>query len=156
MTLASLVAILDELVIACLPDAVGQKLLKVLTRFYKVVAGCAQYLTSHKQEPSDKYLQCTETVARHLTPDLYPFITFLQNNHLGDESRAKIQREISLIPNMIFQVEKFEQCTIRLQTVSKVNMTHWFKRSIARDFRFRADALNKASESDTGNRATRV
>jgi hypothetical protein len=35
--MTSLVAILDELVLSCLPDGLGQKFMRVLTRYYRVL-----------------------------------------------------------------------------------------------------------------------
>jgi len=100
-----------------------------------------------KLVPHEKAQLWFQNLVKTITPRIYPYISFLQSDvprvgllcsnticvpdlfcschfHQGigtdAHSRAQINREKLLIPNLIFQVEHFEHFLIKLSKQSKV------------------------------------
>ncbi|KAG6501138.1 Fanconi anemia group I protein-like isoform X1 [Zingiber officinale] len=139
----SLVYLLSSFVMMNLKDSQAEQLLKVATRFYKILAlvaklqiapkGCKQFL------PSRRFQKLTEVTCTRLTSPLYGFVALVQRNQQERASQRgiinKIKRENRCIPDLIFQIEDYEKYLIQLSKMTKVNLLRHAKRSTARDFK---------------------
>ena len=70
------------------------------------------------------------------------------NNTAKSRQKAKILRESKLIPMLIYGVEQYERFVIQLSKKSKVNLTQFMRRSIARDFRIHIQRLGDLGLED--------
>ncbi|GAB5357533.1 hypothetical protein AAMO2058_000382600 [Amorphochlora amoebiformis] len=112
-----------------------EKLLKALTLMYKLVTASAKILIRTKTKPSSKFRKLIQVTGKELTVQVYPFILYLQQEEGKNETNAKIAREARIIPNLIFQLEQYEQYVIKLAKASKTDLTKWMKHTTNRDFR---------------------
>lgn len=69
-------------------------------------------------------------------------------NSNKSRQKAKILRESKLIPTLIYGVEQYERYVIQLSKKSKVNLTQFMRRSIARDFRIHIQRLGDLGLED--------
>jgi len=60
-----------------------------------------------------------------------------------NSSKAKILRQLRLVPTLIYVMEVFERQLLVLSKQSKVNLTKNFKRSSGRDFRIQGEVLER-------------
>uniref|UniRef100_A0A671Y8D9 FA complementation group I n=1 Tax=Sparus aurata TaxID=8175 RepID=A0A671Y8D9_SPAAU len=137
LQLGTLLTALNELVqTSLLPGNCTITLLRELTRTYNILTTLVKYV---------------KLSGSHLTPQCYAFIIYAQ----VDLTPAKLQRETTGIPNLIFSIEQYEKYLITLSKKSKVNLMQYMKLSTSRDFRINANTLDAAlQEQDNAEETT--
>ncbi|CAL9779125.1 unnamed protein product [Musa acuminata subsp. burmannicoides] len=137
----SLVYLLSSFVEMKLKDSQAEQLLKITTRFYKLLAPMTKLQIASKGSkqflPSLKFQKLAEVTCIRLTSPLYNFVALVQRNQNAQHKGiiSKIKRENRCIPDLIFQIENYEKYLIQLSKSSNVNLLRYAKRSIARDFK---------------------
>ncbi|CAL9136638.1 unnamed protein product [Musa textilis] len=137
----SLVYLLSSFVEMKLKDSQAEQLLKMTTRFYKLLAPMTKHQIASKGSkqilPSLKFQKLAEVACIRLTNPLYNFVALVQRNQNAQHKGiiSKIKRENRCIPDLIFQIENYEKYLIQLSKSSNVNLLRYAKRSVARDFK---------------------
>ncbi|XP_014858692.1 PREDICTED: Fanconi anemia group I protein [Poecilia mexicana] len=171
LQLGTLLTALNELVqTALLPGNCTVTLLRELSRTYATLTTLVKYYiqacaSQHGSLPS-RFEKLVKLSGSHLTPQCYSFITYAQSgeSNPGDDKKkkkrnevnaaasAKLLRETTAIPNLIFSIEQYEKYLITLSKKSKVNLMQYMKLSTSRDFRINAATLDAAlqEQEETG------
>jgi len=152
-SLGSLAEILAELTQTGFQEpaqAQGEGLIKLLQKFYKVMTSATKTLFASKRFPPPNYQRLVQFICKKVSTNVAPFLAHLQQSHGIEESKAKIKKEQSLLPNLIFQIERFEHFLIKLSasTKDKVDLTKWLSRSTMRDFQINRDELRRRTSTD--------
>ncbi|XP_074488417.1 Fanconi anemia group I protein isoform X3 [Sebastes fasciatus] len=165
LQLGTLLTALNELVqTALLPGTCTITLLRELSRTYTILTTLVKYYvqvcaSQHGALPA-RFEKLVKLSGSHLTPQCYSFITHAQRGEFGgggaDDKKkkkrnevntaasAKLLRETTAIPNVIFSIEQYEKYLIALSKKSKVNLMQYMKLSTSRDFRINAATLDAA------------
>ncbi|XP_032440627.1 LOW QUALITY PROTEIN: Fanconi anemia group I protein [Xiphophorus hellerii] len=173
LQLGTLLTALNELVqAALLPGNCTITLLRELSRTYTTLTTLVKYYiqvcaSQHGSLPN-RFEKLVKLSGSHLTPQCYSFITYAQSgeSNPGDDKKkkkrtevnaaasAKLLRETTAIPNLIFSIEQYEKYLITLSKKSKVNLMQYMKLSTSRDFRINAATLDAALQEQEETRET--
>eukprot|EP00696_Hemimastix_kukwesjijk_P003217 gnl/Hemi2/13958_TR4747_c0_g1_i1.p1 gnl/Hemi2/13958_TR4747_c0_g1~~gnl/Hemi2/13958_TR4747_c0_g1_i1.p1 ORF type:complete len:347 (+),score=58.31 gnl/Hemi2/13958_TR4747_c0_g1_i1:339-1379(+) len=150
--LSSIITVASKLADTRLGAQASDLFLRFLVHLYKLLSAGVKANLTHKQNPTRGFIKLVENVAR-LNSLVYVFLTNMQNRPAGEESAAKVAREARLIPSMIFGIEQYEGCLMKLSKQCKTDLLRNFKRSTARDFKLDAKVMSqldkvKEEESD--------
>ncbi|XXQ30470.1 FANCI solenoid 4 domain-containing protein [Plasmodiophora brassicae] len=125
--------------------ATSTKILLLLIRSLKLAVACGKFMFAAKiEEPSKRFRKLVAFVAGNLAPTLYCMFKFMQDENARDgikpkSLKARVAREKRVLPDVIYQLEEFEQTCIKYASFCKMpELTGDFKRSAIRDFRFNA------------------
>eukprot|EP00808_Paulinella_micropora_P005410 g24920.t1 len=156
--LTSVVSILGNYCQTQLSNKAADAFLKVAVLVYKTLETTTKLVLQCKHEPPDKFQRLVQHTADDLNQHVYPFIEYLQNLRSNTEkaTKAAIRKELSVIPNLIFRIERFEQSIQKLSQFSKVDLARHFKISTSRDFRLEtatASRLIKEAQDQDEERA---
>ncbi|XP_074488418.1 Fanconi anemia group I protein isoform X4 [Sebastes fasciatus] len=176
LQLGTLLTALNELVqTALLPGTCTITLLRELSRTYTILTTLVKYYvqvcaSQHGALPA-RFEKLVKLSGSHLTPQCYSFITHAQRGEFGgggaDDKKkkkrnevntaasAKLLRETTAIPNVIFSIEQYEKYLIALSKKSKVNLMQYMKLSTSRDFRINAATLDAALQEQDDSQETR-
>ncbi|XP_054887143.1 Fanconi anemia group I protein [Poeciliopsis prolifica] len=171
LQLGTLLTALNELVqTALLPGNSTITLLRELSRTYATLTTLVKYYiqvcASQLGSLPNRFEKLVKLSGSHLTPQCYSFITYAQSgeSNPGDDKKkkkrnevnaaasAKLLRETTAIPNLIFSIEQYEKYLITLSKKSKVNLMQYMKLSTSRDFRINPATLDAAlqEQEETG------
>ncbi|KAM9352409.1 Fanconi anemia group I protein [Symphorus nematophorus] len=174
LQLGTLLTALNELVqTALLPGTCTVTLLRELTRTYTILTTLVKYYIQvcanrHSALPA-RFEKLVKLSGSHLTPQCYSFITYAQSgeisggadekkkkkrNEVNTAASAKLLRETTGIPNLIFSIEQYEKYLITLSKKSKVNLMQYMKLSTSRDFRINAATLDAALQEQDDSQET--
>ncbi|XP_059191024.1 Fanconi anemia group I protein [Centropristis striata] len=175
LQLGTLLTALNELVqTALLPGTCTITLLRELSRTYTILTTLVKYYiqvcsSQHGALPA-RFEKLVKLSGSHLTPQCYSFITYAQNgelssggaddkkkkrrNEVNTAASAKLLRETTAIPNVIFSIEQYEKFLITLSKKSKVNLMQYMKLSTSRDFRINAATLDAALQEQDDSQET--
>lgn len=144
-----------------LKDPQADHFLRLAARFYKQLARLAKlHIAAKRCEqilPSLQFQTIVEVTCKQLTIPLYNFVADMQKD--AQESTKikgminKIKRENKSIPDLIYQIEDYENFLIQLSNASKVNLLRHAKRSTSRDFKI-LDPQIVVEEEDGPNNET--
>ncbi|KAI8148643.1 FANCI solenoid 4-domain-containing protein [Fennellomyces sp. T-0311] len=154
----SYLSILAEFTKAVLLDAQAESLIKTLTRAYKTLTTLVKYKYQRHKEISQDFVSVIMIAGTRVTDKMYRFLT-IYGQHQSDsvqkktgvaskKEKAKIVRELKLIPGLIFVVEQFERHLIQLSRKSKVDLMQYMKRSTSRDFKIDMQLIQADQEDD--------
>ncbi|XP_072241662.1 Fanconi anemia group I protein isoform X1 [Leuresthes tenuis] len=177
LQLGTLLTALNELVqTALLPGTCTITLLRVLSRTYTILTTLVKYyiqvcVSQHSTLPA-RFEKLVKLSGSHLTPQCYSFITYAQcgessgggadekkkkrRNEVNAAASAKLLRETTAIPNLIFGIEQYEKYLITLSKKSKVNLMQYMKLSTSRDFRINAATLDAALQEQDNSQEVSV
>ncbi|XP_029288869.1 Fanconi anemia group I protein isoform X2 [Cottoperca gobio] len=175
LQLGTLLTALNELVqTALLPGTCTITLLRELSRTYTILTTLVKYYiqvcaSRHGALPA-RLEKLVKLSGSHLTPQCYSFITYAQSgessgggadekkkkkrNEVTTAASAKLLRETTAIPNVIFSIEQYEKYLITLSKKSKVNLMQYMKLSTSRDFRINAATLDAALQGQDDSQET--
>jgi len=140
LRLHRVVGVLHLLTCTRFTGAISESLLRLLGKAYRIFAEAVKMAARERLVPGSEIQQFVQIVATRLSVSLYGLINFLNgqaNEGSREDTKSKINRERSLVPNIVFCVERFEHFVIKLSGSSKVDLARWLKISTARDFRIR-------------------
>ncbi|CAN8065972.1 unnamed protein product [Agarophyton chilense] len=125
-----------------------ERLLKLVTRTYKVMSIATNSQAKRKGDPRTSFISLINEV-KSLAPVLWTYLAFMGAGPTSDTQRKKSGRaasEARVMPQLIYEVEKFEKVLINAQKRTKISLLRGMRRNIARDFRIREDVLDEADE----------
>jgi hypothetical protein len=145
--------------------AVQEQLVKSVTRCYRVLSMCVAAQVRRRCDPRASFMAVLDVV-KQLAPLVWQYMAFLSTNekklhdaediecHRAGSSAAK---EARIMPQLVYEVERFEKLLMAAQKQTKVKLLCGMKRNTARDFRISADMLSdKENHSDGEDHRLRV
>jgi len=142
----TMITFFAELAQSCIIGLQAETLLKSFVRLYKLLATLTKHVHTTWPAPSTRFQKLVDQTGRHLTDYVYAFVNFCQNGEDAEESSARIARQQKIVPALVFSIEQYQKNLIQLSKSSTVNLMRSFKRSIARDFKIKADILEQQQE----------
>lgn len=157
---SELILIFYEIVQTGVFETIGNAILKLVTRLYKLLTALTKYyLLLHKNKISQLHSSFEKLVKlsnSKLTTQVYAFITFIQmlSGEGGDKkkkaksnvSATKAVQEMKVIPSLVFEIESYEKNLIIISKKYKKDLTNKMKASTSRDFRINAAVLTTVME----------
>jgi hypothetical protein len=154
--LDSVIDVFEQLIIANITSPNLERLLSVLIRLYGLFTTVAKTITvstskKTKSSISNEFKTLCESIASKLTEQTYKLINHINEGGSDDTetegkkkkgSKAKIGKELKLIPDLIFNIEQFELCLIKVSKETGYNLVKNMKRSQIREFRVDAALLD--------------
>lgn len=128
-----------------------ERLLKVITKSYKVLCVSAQAQTKRRGDPRTSFTSLVNE-CKGLGPTLWTYLAFAGGKTAADRSSkgaSRASREARVMPQLVYEVERFEKVLITVQKKTKINILRGMRRNIARDFRIREDLLNDDQEENS-------
>lgn len=126
-----------------------ERLLKLITKTYKVICSATQAQAKRRGDPRTTFTSLIN-VCKGLAPTLWTYLAFVgsevpEDNATKGPSRAA--REARVVPQLVYEVERFEKVLITAQKRTKINLLRGMRRNIARDFRIREGRLREEDDS---------
>jgi hypothetical protein len=131
-----------------------ERLVTALIRLYALLNTVSKTIamTTSKKATSvpSAFKTLCESVGTRLTENTYKLINHInkEEDEMEDETKkdkkgtkAKIGRELKLIPDLIFNIEQFELCLIKVSKDIGFNLVKNFKRSSIRAFSVKVNQL---------------
>lgn len=128
-----------------------EKLLKLITKTYKVLCTAAQAQTKRRGDPRTSFTSLVDA-CKGLSPTLWTYLAFAGAENAMDRSSKRsssASREARVMPQLIYEVERFEKVLIAVQKKTKINLLRGMRRNIARDFRIREELLQDDDHDDS-------
>lgn len=141
-----LVSVFVELSQSCAVGLQAEALLKGCVRLYKLLTQLTRHVYNTWTAPSTRFQKLVDLTGRSLTDFVYAFVNFCQNGDDAEESAARIARQEKIVPALVFSIEQYQKNLIQLSKSSNVNLLRSFKRSVARDFKIKADVLEQQGD----------
>lgn len=101
-----------------------------------------QAQVKRKGDPRTSFVSLINECKR-LTPTIWTYLAFVGHD-TGEEKfgkASKAAREARVMPQLVYEVERFEKVLIGAQKRTKIRLLQGMRRNIARDFRIREDRL---------------
>lgn len=127
-----------------------ERLLKTITRAYKLISTATQAQAKRRGDPRTTFISLINE-CKGLAPTLWTYLAFAGAEAVDIESTkgaSRAAREARIMPQLVYEVEKFEKVLIAVQKRTKINLLRGMRRNIARDFRIREDLLREEQSSD--------
>lgn len=128
-----------------------ERLLKVITKTYRILCVSAQAQTKRRGDPRTSFTSLVNE-CKGLAPTLWTYLAFAAGETAADRSSkgtSRASKEAKVMPQLIYEVERFEKVLITVQKKTKINILRGMRRNIARDFRIREDLLNNDQEENS-------
>ena len=127
-----------------------ERLVRIVTKAYKVLTTTTQAQVKRKGDPRTSFVSLTNECKR-LAPTIWTYLAFIGDEG-GEENSgksSKAAREARVMPQLVYEVERFEKVLMMAQKRTKIRLLQGMRRNIARDFRIREDRLR--SNDEDGN-----
>lgn len=119
-----------------------ERILKLATKCYKLLFIATQAQLKRKGDPRLSFTTMVEE-SKALSPVLWTFLSFVgqETKDTAGKASNKVAKEARVMPQLVYEVERFEKVLIAAQKKTKINLLRGFRRQTARDFRIREDLL---------------
>lgn len=119
-----------------------ERILRLATKCYKLLFIATQSQVKRKGDPRLSFTAMVEE-SKILSPVLWTFLSFVGQESKDTTGKAlnKVAKEARIMPQLVYEVERFEKVLIAAQKKTKINLLRGFRRQTARDFRIREDLL---------------
>ena len=138
-------------------------------RIYRLLAKTLKSKSADRDNIHRQLVDVIAVVSTQLTPGVYGFISFTQaqdierarqtgptrkkksKNNAGTLIKVRIDKKNKLIPNLVYEIEQYENWLIRLSKKANINLTKYCKRSTTRDFKITIEDIpadDSPAESD--------
>lgn len=127
-----------------------ERLLRLITKTYKSLSAVTQVQAKRRGDPRTSFVSLINE-CKGLAPTLWTYLSFVGADIDGETTRkgaSKATREARVMPQLVYEVEKFEKVLIGAQKRTKISLLRGMRRNIARDFRIREDRLHDVHEND--------
>lgn len=127
-----------------------ERLLKLITKAYKVICSATQAQSKRRGDPRTTFTSLID-VCKGLGPTLWTYLAFVGSEKAEDRTTkgpSRAAREARVVPQLVYEVERFEKVLIATQKRTKINLLRGMRRNIARDFRIREDRLQEENNSE--------
>jgi Fanconi anemia group I protein len=118
---------------------------------FKTLFVLVRKVTSNGKLPGSDFDHLIEKLGSSVYKSMYDFIYNMVKCQESTASKAKINKEARIIPNLVFQVERVEGLLIKAAKATKQDFLRHLRRGTSRDFRI---DIGKLMESDDGTPAT--
>jgi Fanconi anemia group I protein len=112
---------------------------------FKTLFVLVRKVTSVGKLPGSNFDRMIEKLGSSVYKSMYDFIYNMVKCQESTASKAKINKEARIIPNLVFQVERVEGLLIKAAKATKQDFLRHLRRGTARDFRI---DIGKLMESD--------
>jgi len=112
---------------------------------FKTLFVLVRKVTSVGKLPGSNFDRLIEKLGSSVYKSMYDFIYNMVKCQESTASKAKINKEARIIPNLVFQVERVEGLLIKAAKTTKQDFLRHLRRGTARDFRI---DIGKLMESD--------
>lgn len=130
-----------------------ERLLKLVTKTYKTTSYATQSQAKRRGEPRTSFVSLINE-CKGLAPTLWTYLAFIGADTIeerGGKGMSKAAKEARVMPQLVYEVEKFEKVLIGAQKRTKISLLRGMRRNIARDFRIREDCLQDMIEVGAEN-----
>ena len=124
-----------------------EQLVKTITRFFKVLTKVAKMYIDAKVRPASWFEEVCHAVGTGLTGNVFGKI--VSNSHLTDENmdgrqlKAKITREVRLVPNLVYNFELLQKFLVKLDKKWECTLMENFDQPLNRDGRFQTKVVSR-------------
>jgi Fanconi anemia group I protein len=120
---------------------------------FKTLYVLVRKVTSVGKVPGSDFDHLIEKLGTSVYKSMYDFIYNMVKCQESTASKAKINKEARIIPNLVFQVERVEGLLIKAAKATKQDFLRHLRRGTARDFRIDVGKLmeNDAIEPSVSN-----
>ncbi|KAL0489929.1 hypothetical protein AKO1_005462 [Acrasis kona] len=159
----SIVDVFEQLLRASIESPTLEKMLTALLRLYKLLTTITKtnlsnvnHLKNKKSLLCPEYQQLVDSSCQKLTEHVYKLInkmnsqqgTDTSNKKSKKDSRAKIGRDLKMIPDLIFHIEQYELELIKLSKDTGVNLVQNLKRSTVREFKINTEQVKEVETKE--------
>eukprot|EP00177_Eucheuma_denticulatum_P006860 GFKZ01012484.1.p1 GENE.GFKZ01012484.1~~GFKZ01012484.1.p1 ORF type:complete len:1447 (-),score=208.20 GFKZ01012484.1:97-4437(-) len=133
-----------------------ERLLKVITKTYRTLCISAHAQSKRRGDPRTSFTSLVNE-CKGLAPTLWTYLAFVGGETAMDKTSkgaSRASKEAKVMPQLIYEVERFEKVLIAVQKKTRINLLRGMRRNIARDFRIREDLLRDESDDPHGNDTT--
>jgi FANCI solenoid 2/FANCI solenoid 4/FANCI solenoid 1/FANCI helical domain 2 len=138
-----------------------ERLVKAVTRCYKVLSLAAHAQARRRDDPRPSFMTLLDT-AKGLAPAVWSYMTFLGTNEKKEEGvsgkagASNASKEARIMPQVVYEVERFEKLLIAAQKHTKIPLLRGIQRNTARDYKINPDKLMSDKESDDDDAGGRL
>jgi hypothetical protein len=156
--LSAIIEIVNVLNRCSIEGVAAETVLTVTECMFKTLFVLVRKVTSGGKIPGSNFDHLIEKVGSSLYKHMYDFIYNMVKCQESTASKAKINKEARIIPNLVFQVERFEGLLIKAAKVTKQDFLRHLRRGTSRDFRIDIGKLmeNDDRETPSTNRYIRM
>lgn len=151
--LTKVVEILMELLTSSIAKSgIQERLFRMATRCYKILSTAVQAQARRRQtDPRTTFLEMI-TLGKGLTPRVWDYAPLLTSGagvggRGGKAAQAMAAKEARIVPQLVYEIERFEKLLIAAQKRTKIELLRGLMRNQARDVKIDA-AEDKENESD--------
>jgi Fanconi anemia group I protein len=123
----------------------AETVMTVTESMFKSLFVLVRKVTSDGKIPGSNFDHLIEKVGSSLYKHMYDFIYNMVKCQESTASKAKINKEARIIPNLVFQVERLEGLLIKAAKATKQDFLRHLRRGTSRDFRI---DIGKLMETD--------
>eukprot|EP01103_Thecamoeba_quadrilineata_P001121 TRINITY_DN1099_c0_g1_i2.p1 TRINITY_DN1099_c0_g1~~TRINITY_DN1099_c0_g1_i2.p1 ORF type:complete len:816 (-),score=173.64 TRINITY_DN1099_c0_g1_i2:14-2461(-) len=145
--LQNIVETLLIIVSSCIVGNQFEQLVRLTTKLYKFMSTLTKNIT---ESPPSPFRRLIEKIGTNLTPGIYQLLEYSTLND-DNKSKAKLRRETTLKPNLIYQIERYESILIKICKRYNLDLAKTLRRSQARDFRIIKSDLMRVSNHLDGS-----
>lgn len=130
-----------------------ERLLKVITKTYRTLCVSAHAQSKRRGDPRTSFTSLVNE-CKGLAPTLWTYLAFAGGETAMDKTSkgaSRASKEAKVMPQLIYEVERFEKVLIAVQKKTRTNLLRGMRRNIARDFRIREDLLRDEPDEPHGN-----
>jgi hypothetical protein len=143
--LSAIIEIVNVLNRCSIEGVAAETVLTVTESMFKSLFVLVRKVTSDGKIPGSNFDHLIEKVGSTLYKHMYDFIYNMVKCQESTASKAKINKEARIIPNLVFQVERLEGLLIKAAKATKQDFLRHLRRGTSRDFRI---DIGKLMESD--------
>ncbi|PXF46357.1 Fanconi anemia group I protein-like [Gracilariopsis chorda] len=128
-----------------------ERLLRLVTKTYKVLCLATGIQAKRKGDPRTSFISLINEV-KGLAPTLWTYLAFIgadSMNEVHQRNSGRAASEARVMPQLIYEVERFEKVLISAQKRTTVSLLRGMRRNIARDFRIREDLLHDEDQEES-------
>lgn len=133
-----------------------ERILKLTTRTYKLLSMATQAQAKRKGDPRTSFTSLINE-SKQLAPTLWTYLGFVGTDPVNDGGgrggASKASKEARIMPQLVYEVERFEKVLIAAQKRTKISLLRGMRRHTARDFRIREDRLHGEDEGEVDGQA---
>jgi hypothetical protein len=139
--------------------SVQEQLVKCVTRCYRILSVAVNAQVRRRGDPRASFMVLID-VSKYLAPLVWQYMAFLSTNEkrvmesegmLPGKSGPSAAKEARIMPQLVYEVEKFEKLLISAQKYTKIKLLSGMKRNTARDFRISADLFSDQERNSEGD-----
>jgi hypothetical protein len=130
----------------------AETVMTVTESMFKTLFVLVRKVTSVGKLPGSDFDHLIEKLGSSVYKSMYDFIYNMVKCQESTASKAKINKEARIIPNLVFQVERVEGLLIKAAKATKQDFLRHLRRGTARDFRIDVGKLMESDDRDSSTK----